>query len=284
MRLMKQKQIFAVPTFAIAEYFAEHAATPEMAKREHEMLDLHVQEFHKQLAAGVPMAVGSDVGPFPHGTQAREYVLMVKYGMKPLEALQAGCSMAQSFLAGRMRLEHSSPDIMRTLLAVPGNPVDDISALMHVGFRDEGRHDLPPGRRESESVFCRFVDVSFACLAVCLAACSKTGTTGDNSQRTRIPMRLDKILLAIPKLSSHRYSVAYGAFPIRLMARRLAPFIFFYRMALCWRLPALRRIESRFGRWIRRSRIRCVLLRISNRCSLQRLGKPAARLCICVRR
>ena len=53
------------------------------------MLDLKVQEFKKQIAAGVPMAVGSDVGPFPHGTQAREFVLMVKYGMSPLAVLQA---------------------------------------------------------------------------------------------------------------------------------------------------------------------------------------------------
>jgi imidazolonepropionase-like amidohydrolase len=72
MRLMKEKQIFAVPTFTIFEYFAEHASTPEQGAHEHEMLDLKVQEFKKQVAAGVPMAVGSDVGPFPHGTQARE--------------------------------------------------------------------------------------------------------------------------------------------------------------------------------------------------------------------
>ncbi len=44
------------------------------------LLEFHAQQFRKQLAAGVPMAVGSDVGPFAHGTQAREFVLMVKYG------------------------------------------------------------------------------------------------------------------------------------------------------------------------------------------------------------
>src|SRR5438309_4253909 len=89
MRIMREKQIFAVPTFTIAEYFAGHAASPAEAERERQMLDLHVEEFHKQLRAGVPMAVGSDVGPFPQGTQAREFVLMVKYGMTPLAALQA---------------------------------------------------------------------------------------------------------------------------------------------------------------------------------------------------
>src|SRR5579871_1862455 len=77
MRLMKEKQIFAVPTFTIFEYFAEHASTAQQGAFLHRMLDLKSQEFKKQVAAGVPMAVGSDVGPFPHGTQAREFVLMV---------------------------------------------------------------------------------------------------------------------------------------------------------------------------------------------------------------
>ena len=89
MRLMKEKQIFAVPTFTIFEYFAEHAATPEKGEQQRQMIDAKVKEFKKQLAAGVPMALGSDVGPFPHGTQAREFVLMVKYGMSPLAVLQA---------------------------------------------------------------------------------------------------------------------------------------------------------------------------------------------------
>ncbi|MGA8763791.1 MAG: amidohydrolase family protein, partial [Candidatus Sulfotelmatobacter sp.] len=89
MRLMREKQIFAVPTFTIFEYFADHAATPAQAAHEHEMLDLKVQDFRKQIAADVPMAVGSDVGPFPHGTQAREFVLMAHYGLSPLAVLQA---------------------------------------------------------------------------------------------------------------------------------------------------------------------------------------------------
>src|SRR5208283_5261067 len=63
MRLMREKQIYAVPTFTIFEYFAEHAETPALAAREHEMLDAKVQDFRTQIAAGVPMAVGSDVGP-----------------------------------------------------------------------------------------------------------------------------------------------------------------------------------------------------------------------------
>ena len=67
MRLMREKQIYAVPTFTIFEYFAEHAETPARAAHEREMLDTKVQDFRHQIAAGVPMAVGSDVGPFLMG-------------------------------------------------------------------------------------------------------------------------------------------------------------------------------------------------------------------------
>jgi len=134
MRLMKQKQIYAVPTFTISEYFAAHAVTPQAAERLRRMLDLHAQEFRKQLAAGVPMAVGSDVGPFPHGTQAREYVLMVQYGMKPLEALQSGLLNGAKLLGWPDEIGALLPGYFADMVAVPGNPLDDISALTRVTF------------------------------------------------------------------------------------------------------------------------------------------------------
>ncbi len=134
MRLMKDKQIFAVPTFAITEYFAEHATSPAGAQRENALQDLHVREFRKQLAAGVPMAVGSDVGPFPHGTQAREYVLMVQYGMKPVEALQAGLLNGAKLLGWQNEIGELKAGYFADVIAVPGNPVDDLSALTRVSF------------------------------------------------------------------------------------------------------------------------------------------------------
>jgi imidazolonepropionase-like amidohydrolase len=134
MRLMKEKGIFAVPTFAIAEYFEQHAATPPSAQREREMLELHAREFRKQLAAGVPMAVGSDVGPFPHGTQAREYVLMVQYGMKPLEALQAGMLNGAKLLGWQEQIGALKAGYFADVIAVPGNPLEGIGALTHVSF------------------------------------------------------------------------------------------------------------------------------------------------------
>jgi imidazolonepropionase-like amidohydrolase len=138
MRLMKEKQIFAVPTFTVSEYFWQHAATPELAEHERQLLEIHTKEFRRQLAAGVPMAVGSDVGPFPHGTQAREYVLMVQYGMKPLEALQAGLVNGAKLLGWQNEVGALKAGYWADIIAVPGNPVNDISVLTRVSFVMKG--------------------------------------------------------------------------------------------------------------------------------------------------
>jgi imidazolonepropionase-like amidohydrolase len=138
MRLMKEKQIFAVPTFTIFEYFAEHAATPQRGAHEHQILDLKVQEFKKQIAAGIPMAVGSDVGPFPHGTQARELVLMVKYGMSPLAILQADLLNGAKLLGWEGQIGSLEQGYLADVIAITGDPLADISAVNNVGFVMKG--------------------------------------------------------------------------------------------------------------------------------------------------
>jgi imidazolonepropionase-like amidohydrolase len=134
MRLMREKQIFAVPTFTIFEYFAAHPNTPAQGARDGELLDLHAQEFKKQLAAGISFAIGSDVGPFPHGTQAREFVLMVKFGMSPLAALQAGTLNGAKLLAWQNQIGALKPGYDADIIAVPGDPLQDISVLQKVSF------------------------------------------------------------------------------------------------------------------------------------------------------
>ncbi len=138
MRLMREKKIPAVPTFAIAEFFADHAATPAAAKRERDLQALHAQEFKKQLAAGVPMAVGSDVGPFPHGTQAREFELMVEYGMNPAAVLQADMIDGARLLGWEGQIGALKPGYFADVIAVPGDPTKDIGVLKRVSFVMKG--------------------------------------------------------------------------------------------------------------------------------------------------
>ena len=134
MRLMKEKGIYAVPTFAIFEYFAQHATGATEAASESAERSYKISEFKKQIAAGIPFAVGSDVGPFPHGTQAREFTLMVRYGMKPLAVLQADMINGARLLGWAGQIGELKPGYYADIIAVPGNPVGDISVVEHVSF------------------------------------------------------------------------------------------------------------------------------------------------------
>ncbi|HUA64136.1 MAG TPA: amidohydrolase family protein [Verrucomicrobiae bacterium] len=138
MRIMREKHIFAVPTFTISEYFADKAPTAAQQAFEKDLIVYHSQEFRKQLAAGVPIAVGSDVGPFPHGTQAREFELLVKFGMKPIDAIRAGTVNGAALLGWQDQIGSLKPGLLADIVAVEGDPLQDIAALRHVTFVMKG--------------------------------------------------------------------------------------------------------------------------------------------------
>ena len=138
MRIMREKQIPAVPTFTIFEYFADHAANPEAAARERAMFDFQAAEFKKQIAAGIPFAVGSDVGPFPHGTQARELVLMNKLGMPAAAVLKADLINGARLLGWDGQIGELKAGYYADIIAVPGDPLKDLSVTQHVSFVMKG--------------------------------------------------------------------------------------------------------------------------------------------------
>jgi imidazolonepropionase-like amidohydrolase len=138
MQLMKQKHIPAVPTLLIFEYFAEHPVNPADAQQARALFDYKAHEFGRQVKAGIPFAVGSDVGPFPHGTQAREMELMVKYGMTPLAVLQADMINGSKLLGWEGQIGELKQGYFADIVAVPGNPLDDITAVEHVVFVMKG--------------------------------------------------------------------------------------------------------------------------------------------------
>ncbi len=102
------------------------------------MLEYKIKEFKKQIAAGIPFAVGSDVGPFPHGTQARELELMVKYGMKPLAVLQADLLNGARLLGWDGAIGALKPGYYADIIAVPGSPLEDITVVERVSFVMKG--------------------------------------------------------------------------------------------------------------------------------------------------
>jgi imidazolonepropionase-like amidohydrolase len=128
MKLMREKQIYAVPTFAIMEYFSDHPLHGDGTEDRLE-LAYHAAQFKKQIAAGVPFAVGSDVGPFPHGTQARELVLMVKYGMPAADVLRADLIHGARLLHWADEIGQLKAGFYADVIAVPGNPLEDIGVV-----------------------------------------------------------------------------------------------------------------------------------------------------------
>ena len=137
MAMMKAKDIPAVPTFAIGEYFAQQATGAAKARRQASEA-FHIAEFKKQLAAGVPMAVGSDVGPFPHGTQARELELMVENGMSAPDVLRADLLNGARLLGWEGQMGELKPGFYADVIAVPGDPTKEISVVTKVGFVMKG--------------------------------------------------------------------------------------------------------------------------------------------------
>jgi len=128
MKLMREKQIYAVPTFAIMEYFALHPEHGDGATYK-ALLAYHAEQFKRQIAAGVPFAAGSDVGPFPHGTQAREFELMVQYGMTPAEVLRSDLIHGAKLLDWDGQIGQLKPNFYADIIAVPGDPLKDIHVL-----------------------------------------------------------------------------------------------------------------------------------------------------------
>jgi imidazolonepropionase-like amidohydrolase len=82
--------------------------------------------------------MGSDVGPFPHGTQAHEFELMVKYGMSALAAIQAGTISGAKLLGWEGKIGVLKTGYLADIVAVPGDPLKDISTLSHVSFVMKG--------------------------------------------------------------------------------------------------------------------------------------------------
>lgn len=108
----------------------------------------HRQAFQKALKAGVKIGFGTDVGSFPHGTQNREFDLMVAYGMKPIDAIRSATSVAATVLRVDGQVGTFMAGADADIIAVSGNPVASIADIHRVRFvMTDGRifrNDITP--------------------------------------------------------------------------------------------------------------------------------------------
>jgi imidazolonepropionase-like amidohydrolase len=126
--LMKQKGVALCPTLAASEAISRYAGwkpgepEPARVRDSREM-------FARALKSGAIIANGSDVGVFAHGKNARELELMVAYGMSPKDALRAATATAATVLRQDKELGRLAPGYLADLVAVRGNPLEDIAVL-----------------------------------------------------------------------------------------------------------------------------------------------------------
>jgi len=123
-----------VPTLAVYYYDPDPADTPS-GKRDRKRVALHGVSFQKALRAGVKIAFGTDVGGFVWTDPiAQEFSREVEFGMTPMQAIQSATSRAAELLGRKGELGVVAPGALADLVAVAGNPLEDVHVLEKVGF------------------------------------------------------------------------------------------------------------------------------------------------------
>jgi len=105
--------------------FLEHDRGLGLAQREN---------FRKAVRAGVKMTFGTDAGVCPFGVAAKQFAFMVRYGMTPLQAIQAATVNAADLIGHRELFGSVTPGKSADIIAVHGDPLADVSTLEHVSF------------------------------------------------------------------------------------------------------------------------------------------------------
>ena len=107
---------------------------PDFLQHDAELGQLQRDNFRKSLKAGVKMAFGTDAGVCPYGTSAKQFAFMVKYGMTPIQAIQAATTNAADLLGHSKEVGSIKPGKYADVIAVSGDPLKDVSVLENVEF------------------------------------------------------------------------------------------------------------------------------------------------------
>jgi imidazolonepropionase-like amidohydrolase len=139
MRLMKEHGTWYVPTISAGDFVSHKAEVPgyyppQVAAKAAAIGPRILATAGRAYKAGVKIAFGTDAAVYPHGQNAHEFELMVQAGMPPMFALQAATTHAAELLKRDKDLGSVTAGKRADLIAVPANPLDDISLMKRVSF------------------------------------------------------------------------------------------------------------------------------------------------------
>ncbi|RDI97123.1 amidohydrolase family protein [Dyella solisilvae] len=122
----------------ILEEYAKKGFPASTVAKEKLVGRLQRENFQRAVKAGEKMAFGTDAGVYPHGWNAKQFAVMTKWGMTPMQAIQAATVNSADLLGMKDKIGAVSPGHFADLIAVNGDPIQDVTQLQHVAFVMKG--------------------------------------------------------------------------------------------------------------------------------------------------
>ncbi len=135
--VMKEEGTFLVPTAYLSDFVDPARLPPAMRVKAEYVVPRAKEGLRRAIEAGVRIAFGTDAGVFPHGNNAKEFATLVDRGMTPLEAVRTATIHAAELLGVEDRGRVAS-GLLADLIAVPGDPLQDVRVLEDVRFVMKG--------------------------------------------------------------------------------------------------------------------------------------------------
>jgi imidazolonepropionase-like amidohydrolase len=134
LRMMRDRGTFLVPTLTVRVGIAESKFPPAVQAKADAAIKQQDTMVKLAVAMGVKIALGTDAAVFPHGENALEFAYMAADGLTTSQSLMAGTSAAAELLGLQDKVGSLKPGMLAHVVAVPGNPVDDIKVTQQVIF------------------------------------------------------------------------------------------------------------------------------------------------------
>ena len=136
-RLMKERGTYLVPTTYLTDAMRPEDFPPVVRAKAEKIVPLNRQSTQQAIRSGVTIAFGTDAGVIPHGQNAKEFGALVARGMSPIDAIRAATVNSADLLGVNDR-GNIAPGLLADLVAVTGNPLDNIRVLENVRFVMKG--------------------------------------------------------------------------------------------------------------------------------------------------